>query len=171
MDYPLTHRRNMGVFYMASENKLWNKERCEILQNWWESLDQDRGERAKLRRCKTEFEVCFQPAYIHLCQKLPAFSREKLASIAGLLAHVKTLSEQKIASQMSATKKSDQPIVSEIRFRRLIACETLAELYPFMRRALPLLDNKLNIKDLAISLYFWNDQTRKRWVYDYYFNI
>lgn len=151
--------------------KIWNDEAFKTLQDWWKNLDQDRGERAKLRRCKTELEVCFQPSYIRLCQKLPSFSREKLASIAGLLAHIKNLSDQKIAKQMSAPKNGDQPTLSEIRFRRLVACETLDELYPFMRRALPLLDNKLNIKDLAISLYFWNGQTRKRWVYDYYSNI
>lgn len=165
-----------------STNKLWNDENLKLLHEWWEWLDEARGERAKLRHCQTLLEICFQPAYVRLCQKLLSqklsqFNKEKLAIIAGILAHVETETDQKIAAQMSAPKNSAgnknqaPPTFSETRFRRLIACDSSDELFSFLRRAVAILDKKINIEDLATSICFWNDSTKKRWVYAYYENI
>ena len=42
----------------------------QALDAWWQSLDDNRGDRAELRRCGTLAEVVFTPAYHRLRQRL-----------------------------------------------------------------------------------------------------
>jgi len=146
----------------------------KVLRTWWEGLEDNKGGRAELRRCYKTSEVLFVPAYHELFIKLRqhgSLSRECLPAVAGLLAHVKTFAAGKnLAQQMVSPKAGgSQPSLSEIRFRRLLQCQSQEELFPELRRALYLLDGAVNIYSLAKSVYYWKDEkTRQDWAYAYY---
>lgn len=61
------------------------------LTEWWHQLQDDRGARAELRRCKSVDEVVMTAAFQRLCFRMhPAFEKQpdRLAAIAGLLSHI-----------------------------------------------------------------------------------
>ncbi|QFY41333.1 type I-E CRISPR-associated protein Cse2/CasB [Candidatus Methylospira mobilis] len=145
------------------------------LFNWWQGLDEDRASRAVLRRCATLDAVTLSDAYQHFYRYMVACGwpenaserqRDKLAAIAGLLAHVKTEDTQRLPIKMSELA-GDRPLVSELRFRDLLKVETTDELFDSLRRVLPLIDKKANIYLLANDVYFWGDKIKKDWAYSY----
>jgi len=147
----------------------------EILRSWWKRLDANRGGRAELRRTASPSDVVYAPVYHELVRDFSghgqAFSREKLAAVAGLAARVKTDTGEGVSfSAQMATPRSagGGAAVSGLRFRRLIAVNDPEELFPLIVRTLNLLDGKVNLADLARAIYWWNDSTKKRWAYDYY---
>lgn len=149
----------------------------KTLRDWHQSLEDDKGGRAYLRRAKSPLGVAFVPAYhrlLHALQDTGAYvDREAVATIAGLAAHVKQdRPEAVLAAQMGQPKegKSSAP-VHELRFRRLLTYDTRDELYQPLTRALRLLDGQANLASLAHDVYWWehpNRRTRKQWAYDYY---
>lgn len=156
-----------------------------ILLDWWMGLEADKGERAELKRAENPLRVVFSPAYHDLLYRLQEAgyrlgtgSRERLALLAGLAAHVKrhTTNERSLAVQMGSPKPgSDRATVSELRFRRILAIDDLGELYTQLRRAISLLDGTANLIDLARVLFRWQpiaeqnpSDPRKNWAYDYY---
>jgi CRISPR system Cascade subunit CasB len=148
----------------------------KALSGCWGALEENRGARAELRRCRQAIQVFMNPFYQrHLRQWRPYFAgqghyEDRLAQVIGLLAHVRTVqTSHSIAVQM-ATGKGGDPAVSELRFRRLIQRER-DEYYPAMIRVLRMLRGEANIHSLAESTYFWGDNMRKRWAYDYYAHI
>ncbi len=142
------------------------------LKEFWQGLEDDKGGRAQLRRCKTANEVVMVPAFHRLCRRvrpLMKYEREgwemRIAAIAGLLAHVRTLDSRKtLAAQMAA---GDTPAVSELRFRRLLQ-RNREEFYGALMRTLGLIDKTANPFDLACSVYYWGDSERKRWAFAYF---
>lgn len=144
----------------------------EILIEWWETLDDNRGVRATLRRCQNPTDVIFQPSYMRLHDQLSAgLQRDyvweiRLARVIGLLAHCR---DDQAELKMARAMAGNPPIVSELRFRRLLQT-TPEDLYLPMIRALRLLDQGANLSDLIESVYHWNDSVRKRWAFDYYPN-
>lgn len=105
--------------------------------------------------------------------------RERLPMIASLTALVNPeslesgteASEQslRLPCQMGTVRVSGGgPVVSDLRFRRLLKCRTPEELYPALRRVIGLLDNKADIMSLAQSVFYWSEDMRKEWAYDYY---
>lgn len=148
-----------------------DSEAGRALLSWWESLQDDRGARAELRRCKSPDEVAITASFQRLCQTLrPAFSNEhgwegRLAAIAGLAAQVrKNTPGRSFAVQMT---EGNPPAVSELRFRRLLQRER-ADLYPALIRVLRMLDNEADILDLANAVYYWGKGLKKRWAADYF---
>ena len=100
----------------------------------------------------------------------------KLAAIAGLAARVKSETDENLATCMGTPKSAgSKAVVSELRMRRLLACDDLEELYALLRRALALLDNHARLADLAATIWHWvpmdekrpNDP-RRQLAYDYY---
>lgn len=150
-------------------------ESSTILREWWEGLERDRGERAVLRRASGPTEVAFSPAYHRLLGRLLqggyVIRREALAAVAGLAAHVKgDVGEEKSMAQLMAVPKTSGSgvKVSGLRFRRLLVVTQREELYPLMIRMVRLLNGKVNLVNLANAAYWWNENTRKQWAYDYY---
>lgn len=148
---------------------------ASILRLWWEGLEQDRGERAVLKRASNPTEVVFSPAYHRLFGQIQQqgfrVRRESLAAVAGLAAHVKEDIGQEltVAKQMAIPKSQGSGAkVSGLRFRRLLATAQSEELYPLLIRVIRLLDGRVNLLDLANSAYWWNEITRRQWAYDYY---
>lgn len=88
-----------------------------LVRDWWEKSEKNRGGRAELRRAHTVAEVAFIEAYHQLYQQMEFADKEALAMVAGVCAHVKTNGEGKFAEQMA---KGDKPKVSGLRFRRLL---------------------------------------------------
>lgn len=153
----------------------------QIVTAWHEGLTDPsrRGPRAELRRAKTLEEVVFTPAFHDLRRRLSGTrygSVSQLALVAGIVAGVDRLDAQPVASRMAERRdpQSESPRVSELRFRRLLQARQHDDLFRAMRRLLGLLKEgsqvSANIGDLAESLYWWNDRTRRRWALDYYDN-
>ena len=148
----------------------------KVLHKWWLGLEEDRASRAVLRRCATLDAVTLSDAYQRFYRYMLAYNawpadaaprqNDKLAAIAGLLAHVKTEDAQRLPIKMSELS-GDRPLVSELRFRDLLKIETTDDLFVSLRRALPLIDSKANICQLANDVYWWNDDTKKQWAYSY----
>lgn len=154
-----------------------------VLRSWWQNLESDKGERAALRRSASTTEVVLCPAFHRLLRELRqagygiSDSRyPKLAAIAGLVARIKSDSSESLATRMGAPKNTGgKASVSELRVRRLLACDGIEELYTQLRRALALLDNQANLADLAATIWHWvpmdekrpNDP-RRQMAYDYY---
>lgn len=148
----------------------------KALFDWWQGLVDDKGSRAVLRRAATVTAITLTPAYQHLfCRLQQAGWKEawpgqndRLAVLAGLLAHVKEDSELALAQSMSAHDEGgDRPLVSELRFLRLLEAPDLDALFTGLRRALPLMKGKVNVLALAQDLINWNDQVKKNWAYTY----
>lgn len=154
-----------------------------VLRSWWKSLEDDKGERATLRRAANLTEVMLSPAFHRLLNDLRragfgiSESRyPKLAAIAGLTARIKSEDSESLATSMGTSKSSGgKAIVSELRMRRLLACNDIEELYTLLRRALALLDNRANLADLAATVWNWvpmdeksPHDPRQQMAYDYY---
>lgn len=144
------------------------------LTKWWLKLDANRGARASLRRCKSPTEVMFQPAFIHLCTILESSLQdgysnwqERLARVVGLLSQCDPESQGVSTTLARSLAGDSKPIISELRFRRLLQ-EKPDDLYLAMIRVLRMLKRKANLADLINSTYYWNDRVRKNWAFDYY---
>jgi len=149
----------------------------EILAKWWEGLQRDTGGRARLRRCAYLEEVMLEPAFHRLLKSLRTLTQsgdealderdiQRLAVIAGLLAHVSARAPKPLAEHM-ADPKGGRPLVSSLRFRRLLK-QPFEDLYPAMIRVIRQLDKRADISDLAASVYYWGDRVRKRWALAYF---
>jgi len=112
--------------------------------------------------------------------KLEKRIRDRLPIIASLTALVKPPEEPNkggeakrkpvtLPSQMGTARSSGGgPVVSDLRFRRLLKCRTPEELYPALRRIIGLLESQADIMILAQDIFDWNEEVRKRWAYEYY---
>jgi CRISPR system Cascade subunit CasB len=142
------------------------------LKSWWISLENNRGDRAKLRRCHTLIEVAFLPVFHRLRLEVEKHGRidyDSLALVAALVARVKNSSDAlSIAEQMATGKQDGSARVSGLRFRRLLKVKDNEHLYAAIARVIALLGGTANVQSLAEGVYQWNDITRKRWAFDYY---
>ncbi len=155
------------------KEKQQNRPETVLVTEWWESLKVNKGGRAELRRAKNLDEVFFSPTFHLLYRKLSLTgwrTKEKIALMAGVLAHVEThAGGMFFAALMASSGKSGaKACVSGLRFRRLLQNKTSEDIYGPMIRIIRLLDKKANILDLAQSLYWWNDKTRRDWAFAYY---
>jgi CRISPR system Cascade subunit CasB len=141
------------------------------LLSWWRGLEQNRGDRAELRRCADLLQVMRTEAFHAARRRLMGAGltdddsrRPRLAAIVALAAHVKGLSEQPLPETFSS---GDKPPVSPLRFRQILEAADDDELFTRLRRVLPLVDSAVNLPALAADVWYWGDHIRKRWVYDY----
>jgi CRISPR system Cascade subunit CasB len=154
-----------------------NPEVRTTLFTWWEGLDANRGERAELRRCNSITKVAFSPAYHQLRHSLMQFgavNADRLAVVAAVLSHVKedvkgNDPKPTVAWQMAMpVVGGERARVSGLRFRRLLKIDDPEELMSAMIRTVRLLGGTINVNNLAQSLYWWNERTKKAWAFDYY---
>ncbi len=144
----------------------------QALAAWWQALNDNRGDRAELRRCSTLVEVAFIPAYHRLrlaVGKFGAVNADALALVAGLATRVKNdIAGSTIAEQMATGKADGSARVSGLRFRRLLKIKDNYELFTAMGRVVALLGGAVNLQSLVKSVYFWNEIIRKQWAFEYY---
>lgn len=161
----------MEEFRSTQVNALFEKP----LHAWWTQLQNDAGERAILRRCATLDEVAMSAPYQRFYRYMLAYGwsahaseaqRDRLAAIAGLLAHVKEPDECRLPQSMSPAD-SDKPSVSEMRFRSLLRIESVDELFTSLRRVLPMIGYRTSVALLARDIYWWDDSVKKAWAYSY----
>jgi len=163
----------MSTTYLKFEH---DSPETQALAAWWLKLNDNRGDRAELRRCSTLAEVAFTPAYHRLrldLMKLGVVNADALALVAGLAARVKSnLAGNTLAEQMAIPKdtsaKDGKAKVSGLRFRRLLKVKEREDLFTAMGRVIALLGGAVNLQSLADSVYYWNDRTRKQWAFEYY---
>lgn len=159
-------------------------------RGWWRALqpdDDEAGDRrpgdraalARLRRCSTVTEAMAEEATLALFRRLGLAEPKDLprvALIASVLAHVRNEPgpEQRghrraiAAVGRTSPEDADSADMTPLRLRRLLACREERELMREMRRFVALAGRRVNVADLAESLFYWNDRTRARWAFDYY---
>jgi len=148
----------------------------DILHTWWSDLNDHRGDRAEMRRCRSVDDVLLTEAYHKLRGRFRRaellFGEEQLAATSGLLAHVRGDIEDgpTFAEHMGQPKSegSDRARVSGLRFRRLLRHESREALYRPLIRIIRLLDRRLNVSELATDLYYWSPDKHKEWARHYY---
>ncbi|MCI0508192.1 MAG: type I-E CRISPR-associated protein Cse2/CasB [Gammaproteobacteria bacterium] len=158
----------------------------KVLAGFWDELRKDNGARAELRRCKTATDVMMTPVFHRLCVRLkPVLSsvsgwEERIAIITGLISHLNRESAQVLKAGVARSEsdiesfirpmadlKGDRPLVSELRFRRLLQRD-VGDLYPALIRILRMVDGKTNLYGLAESVFYWGDNVKKRWAFAYF---
>jgi CRISPR system Cascade subunit CasB len=181
-----------------SEYRFLTLAEINTLQRWHHWLDDNRGDRARLRRAERPEDILLTDAFYHFLEKMSENWRKKKniftsAAVAGLLAHIKedrqTLSEiyenkpKKMASfaeQLAGPTKRKKPPMSELRFQQLQKSRTTGDFYRRVLRAIRLLDGKVNIPSLANDIIHWHQEFNNqidhkpsnrlavRWATDYF---
>lgn len=150
-----------------------DKQLGNALLRWWEGLDGHREDRAQLRRAASLTAVTLTPGFQRfyrflLANGLPELNadgqRDRLATIAAVLAHIKTRDERNFPASM---REGDQQKVSELRFRRLLESPAIDDLFVGLRRTLPLVGYAADPNRLANDIWYWGDKVRKDWAYAY----
>lgn len=150
----------------------WEKAGCATA--WWHQLRPDEhnpGNRAalvRLRRAATLLDAAEEEATIRLAQQIggrPAL--EDAALCAAVLAGVRDNEQQRTARRLGA-QNGEAPLMSPLRFRRLIQADTHEDRLIQFRRLIALAGHKVNVTDLATALLDWSDRRRRDWIFQYY---
>ncbi len=141
-------------------------------QRWWRALQERRGDRASLRRCRSVLDVALEPAFHDLLKRLGSrlkeVDRDRVAAVAAILAHVEKDEPAWSIAELMARPKGDKPVVSDARFRRLLRLESPDELMHELVRVIGMLGGEAPVAPLASDLARWGDPIRKRWALAYY---
>ncbi|MBU2789392.1 type I-E CRISPR-associated protein Cse2/CasB [Acidithiobacillus caldus] len=154
----------------------------QVIADWWKHLASDRGGRAELRRAHSPEGVALIPSAIDLITRLrstpvaqyPAWET-RLPAIAGLAAHldqnatpvVLAPPDRTALPKAMARNSGNRPMVSELRFRRLLRTPR-DELYRPIVRILAQLDHQAGLYDLADALFWWGPSIHKVWAFAYF---
>jgi CRISPR type I-E/ECOLI-associated protein CasB/Cse2 len=169
-----------------------NSEEIAALSNWHKLLNDNRGDRARLRRAESPEDILLTSAFFNFLQKMPEtflknYSDERrfgiLATIAGLVSHVETPDgSASFATQLATPPKGkNKPPMSELRFQQLQKSPTIDDFYRRMIRAIRLLGKSVNVSSLANDIIHWHDEFKAnvdyrnpkdrlavRWATDYF---
>ncbi|MBQ7626713.1 MAG: type I-E CRISPR-associated protein Cse2/CasB [Rhodocyclaceae bacterium] len=163
---------------------LRSEEFKNVLWHWWQSLEDDRGQRAELRRCRSPEEVYVSAAYRdHLVRRLEEFARQekialdendllRLALPVGVLARARVLESGTHFAALFARRGKGSPAMRDVRFRQVLALAdgSFDALFTMLTRLVRLMDNAASLPGLLECGLFWNDATRVRWAKEYYPN-
>lgn len=140
----------------------------QLLQEWWESLKENTGDRAALRRATCLTEVFFIKAFNSLLNKLrnegyavSDYSLTKLAAISGLAAQIKTDTPEKLGYSFGSPTSGGKAPISELRIRNILARDDFEELFQLLRRAISIVNSKINISNLAAIIWNWKPMADK----------
>jgi CRISPR system Cascade subunit CasB len=178
---------------MASDATLRERARA-----WWQDLQPtkangelnptgDRAVLARLRRASAPPDAMAEEATLALFRRLGLGAEDqarlpRVALIAMVLAHVRADADADgagfrpaAARAIGRTALEDEGSarMSALRFRRLLASRDDDDLAREMRRLVALAEGRINVGDLAASLFSWNDELRgdairTRWAFEYY---
>jgi len=145
----------------------------QVLLDWWNKLEDHRGDRAALRRAASIEQVFFNPAFHRLWRGLKDTRwrrEERVALIAALAARVREHRPEKtFAAQLGTPPRGrEKAALSGLRFRRLLQARESDELLQACSRAIAMCGHKVNLLNLAESIYWWGDGVQKNWAFDYY---
>lgn len=166
-----------------------NEKEAALILTWWYWLDENRGDRAKLRRASSPEDIVLTPAFFNFIQKMDWKEQDKfpitdLAMVASVMARVKKLAKDNASFAASLakprTKGGSKEAMSELRFQQLQKSRTEDEFFTRICRAVALLDGTVNVVSLADNILHWLAEKRdspaskpeKRiafcWASDYY---
>ena len=152
----------------------------EIVADWYYSaLGRDdgaaRAARARLRRCRSPVDALTVDETHHLNDLLRKHGRnpspDQLALLATTFARLKGIHGAGLASVFGRKPTRDAPRpLSELRFQSLIRVRSHRDLMAPLRRALGILgpEPACDGRALATDLYFWNDNARSKWCFQYF---
>jgi len=156
----------------------------KALKDFWRGLKDDSGGRAELRRCDNVNQVKMTGVFSRFYNKLrktpegSSLGDTQMAVIVGLLSHLKFDAESEVlggkapyegymVAKQLAKDVGGRPLVSELRFRRLLQNDR-NDLYPAMLRIVRMTKGSINLYGLAHSIYYWGDGVKKTWAYAYF---
>ncbi|WP_319764149.1 type I-E CRISPR-associated protein Cse2/CasB [Maridesulfovibrio sp.] len=150
----------------------------KVLINWHKDLQENRGERARLRREKSPLDVYisedFRRGIVNiLYQENFEFNESDLGRLAlplGLISHIKILDDSAHFAMLFAKSDKGSAYMKDVRFRKMLS---IAEgdqeaLYVMMLRMIKLMGCKAGLKGLLEGGCYWNDYSRRRWAEQYY---
>jgi CRISPR system Cascade subunit CasB len=162
-----------------------------IARRWWEMLQNDRdgtpnpvrdpAALARLRRAATPIDALEEPSVFDLYNKL-GFGRHDLevrlprvAAVAAVLAQIRKDAEpnnngfRRRFAELLGSQGEERPLMSPLRFKRLLAAIEDQELLIAFRRAVALARARnIDVGDVASSMLDWSERRRMRWAFDYY---
>ncbi len=163
--------------------------RAQIAHRWWAELqgvNRDDGLHrggnpaalARLRRASTPLAAIEEPSVFDLYRRL-GFGRSdinrwlsRVGVLAAVLAHIRTdasIADGGHRRRFAETLGGDPPLMSPLRFKRLLAATSDQDLLIVFRRAVALAGAKnINVEDVAASLLDWSERRRMGWAFDYY---
>ncbi|MCX7093336.1 MAG: type I-E CRISPR-associated protein Cse2/CasB [Methylobacter sp.] len=173
---------------MSEDYYFLNTAERKALQSWYVWLDDNRGDRARLRRAESPEDILLTDAFFHFLDKMnkasPQWSQNKpmltSAGIAGALSHVKT--DKQTPSKLHNSKATDAPKqsasfaeqlatpsegkskapMSELRFQQLQKSPTTDDFYRRIIRAIRLLGGNVNIVSLANDIIHWHREFERQ---------
>lgn len=146
---------------MSSVNFVKDAALRKQLFDWHKGLGDKKGDRAILRRARDPLNAYLSP-YAHqlsfdLKKHNDKVMLQAIPEIASVLAHITDADSSKSLPKQLAQRRegSEQPVFSELRFRRLIQCEDTESLCMHLRRAIAQLRGKADIYTTANTIYWW----------------
>jgi CRISPR system Cascade subunit CasB len=92
--------------------------------------------------------------------------------VAAVLAHIRSdapVTDSGHRRRFAEILGGNPPLMSPLRFKRLLAATSDQDLLIVFRRAVALAGSKnISVEDVAASLFDWSDRRRMRWAFDYY---
>ncbi len=151
----------------------------ETARRWWrrhqpDAPRPDAAGFAQLRRAVTPVEALMVPAThaldAALAEARPDRSRDwqALGVLAATLAHVRVDAPARRTAAIFGEKRGDRPVLSPLRFQRLLQADGWPARMAAFRRAIAVADGHANVADLADSLLAWTDIARTRWMFAYF---
>jgi CRISPR system Cascade subunit CasB len=153
--------------------KRWSHE-ASAARAWWASLQPqagdgrvrpgDRAALARLRRAASIIEAMVEPATADLHRRMglitKSHSPQRSALLAAVLAHVR--SDNPATTVAGAIGKArgggaSTPLISPLRFKRLVAAREPDDVLVVFRRLAAILDHTANVGDLARLLLTFTD--------------
>ncbi|PXF30799.1 hypothetical protein WH50_13055 [Pokkaliibacter plantistimulans] len=152
---------------------------------WWQSLDDHRGVRARLRRVDRPDDALLTDSFFQFLSVMPERWAQPghlyaSAMVATALAQVSQHSSGIPFAAQLGSGDHDRPVMSELRFRQLIKSRTPEEFFRRLLRAIRLLDKHVNIFSLTEGILHWYDEylhgpdrnpikrLSVKWAQDYY---
>jgi CRISPR system Cascade subunit CasB len=128
---------------------------------------------AQLKRARSAPDVACIDAFHRLAfrlrpaEQIDAYAFERLALLASVLAQVDGHDGSKGLPAQMARKKGGDPVVSGLRFRRLLQRD-YTELAEALRRMVRLIGGQANILDISRAIWYWGDQVKRDWALSYF---
>ena len=157
-----------------------NKGIGEVVVEWYSKfMGRDdgaaRSARARLRRCSSPVEALAVAETYELNALLKGHDRiptpGQLALVATTFSRLRSIDGERLAAAFGVRSAKDGPRrLSELRFQSLIRVKSHRELIIPLRRAMAVLgpDLSCNGRRLAEDLYYWNDNVRGNWCFQYF---
>lgn len=148
------------IFFQDGGQGRDNKQK---LEDWYKELQDNNKDRAYLRRAVSPIQATVNESAWRLSELLPDWNTipEIPATLAAILAHVKKDNARwtgKAFPEELATPaqgKSENPIMTESRFGKLITCRNWDEFFTAMRRAVQMNGDGAHIPSLADGIVLW----------------